>query len=297
MMNILITIDDNYIEPALTMLFSLKLYNDNLIIHVIYDNLSEKSLDKLKKFVADKKIGELKLYYFNSENLKLTVIKSKYITKTCYFRLYAPFIIKDVDRILYLDPDIVCQAGLEFFYNEDLGDKIIAGCINMLRDDVKFLKKIICDRLKLPYDVDYINSGVLLIDAKKYREFITADEITKFLQDNKNILHFQDQDTINKLFLKKIKIMDTTYNYQINAEDYWKISLDKVLIHYSENNKPWTETYNDPLRAMPYSSLLNKMGRNDEMIRLIGYHSMNNPIQIWRLINKRNNPHKRIKKH
>ena len=46
-----------------------------------------------------------------------------------------------------------------------------------------------------------------------------------------------------------------------------------------------------------YYSLLNKMGRNDEMIRLIGYHSMNNPIQIWRLINRRNNPHKRIKKH
>ena len=43
-MNILVTFDNNYLEPALNMLLSLKRYNDDLIIHIIYDNLSEQSL-------------------------------------------------------------------------------------------------------------------------------------------------------------------------------------------------------------------------------------------------------------
>ena len=39
-MNILVTFDDNYVDATLDMLFSLKQYNDNLIIHILYDNLS-----------------------------------------------------------------------------------------------------------------------------------------------------------------------------------------------------------------------------------------------------------------
>ena len=38
-MNILLTIDDNYIDIAENMLYSLRQYNRNLIIHVVYDSL------------------------------------------------------------------------------------------------------------------------------------------------------------------------------------------------------------------------------------------------------------------
>ena len=34
-MNILVTFDDNYVDAALDMLFSLKQYNDNVIIHIL----------------------------------------------------------------------------------------------------------------------------------------------------------------------------------------------------------------------------------------------------------------------
>ncbi len=288
-MNILITVDDNYIDVALNMLFSLRLYNENLTIHSIYDDsLSKKSIEKLKNFIESNDIGELKLYYIDSKKLNLSVIKSEYITKTCYLRLFSPFIIKDVDRLLYLDPDIVCQGSLEEFYNTDLGNYIIAGCRNMLRSDVVFLHYDICERLKLPFDLEYINSGVLLIDTKKYRDFAPLETINEFLQKNKNILDFQDQDTINSIFFLKIKVMDNTYNYQINAADYWNVNLDSVLIHYSEGKKPWKDTYPDTYRALPYYVLLLKMGKVEEAKRLIHAHSKNNEDRIIELLY--NNP-------
>ena len=289
MMNILITVDNNYLEIALKMLYSVKLYNNDLRIYVIYDDLTTESIEKLRSFVNDNKIGIIKFYYLDSEKLNLSVINSDYLTKTCYLRLYSPFIITDVDRLLYLDPDIVCQGSLKELYNTDLGDCIIAGCKNMLRDEVKDLHKHICKRLKLPYDTDYINSGVLLIDTNKYREFTSPEKINKFIQDNKKTLEYQDQDTINSVFYKKIKIMDNTYNYQINAENYWKITLDKILIHYSEGKKPWKETYDDTFRAMPYYYLLSIMGKRQELMELVQYHSMNNPQYVFDIINARKN--------
>ena len=56
-MNILITVDDNYIDIATKMLYSLKLYNNRLIIHVIYDNLSSSSINMLKEFIKENNIG------------------------------------------------------------------------------------------------------------------------------------------------------------------------------------------------------------------------------------------------
>ena len=279
-MNILITIDDNYLDIAMDMLYSLKLNNKKLTIHLIYDNLSKESIDKLSYFIKENKIGILKSYYFDSRELDLSVIKNDYITTTCYFRLFAPFIIEDVDRLLYLDPDIVCQKNIEELYNIDLEDKIIAGSINMLKRDVMFLKEIICNTIRIPIESDYINSGMLLIDTKKYREFISINTLKDFLKENKNILEYQDQDAINILFNKKIKIVDNNWNYQINAADWWNIHLDNAIIHYSESKKPWKEDYDDTYRAMPYYNLLYKKGEYHKLQHLLSIHSKNESLHI-----------------
>lgn len=196
-MDILITVDDNYIEQAYPMLFSVSKYVSDLTVHIIYDNLSDKSIHELEDFMLKNKIGDLKTYYFDTKELNLSVIKTEYITTTCYFRLYAPYIIKDVDRLLYLDPDIVCRGDLEKLMSLDMGDKIIAACPNMLKLKSKFLKNIILRHLRLPKDTTYVNSGVLLIDMQKYREFLPIEKLNQFLQYNCSILEYHDQDTIN----------------------------------------------------------------------------------------------------
>lgn len=280
-MNILITVDDNYIDVALDMLYSLKLYNDNLVIHVIYDNLSRESVIRLKNYIYAYNIGELKLYHFDQNDFELSVGKIEYLTKTCYLRLYAPYIIKDVDRILYLDPDIVCLDSLDELYNTDLGDNVLGAAPNMLRKDVEYLKEIMLNSLKLPLDSEYVNSGVLLIDMNKYRESLSLEGLNTFLKNNNHTIEYQDQDTINFLFNRKIKILDNKYNYQINAVDWWKIDLNQVLIHYSEAKKPWKEDYHDLLRARPYYQLLHFKGEDSRIRKLIYHHGLNNAQEIF----------------
>ena len=280
-LDVLITVDDNYAEQASIMLYSLGKYVDNLTIHVIYDNLSKKAIQKLEKFIVDHDIGILKTHFFDTKELNLSVIKTDYITTTCYFRLYAPYIIKDVDRLLYLDPDIICQGSLEELFHLDMGDSIIAACPNMLKVKTAFLKKIILKNLHLPKDTIYVNSGVLLIDMQKYRDYMPVEKLNQFLQDNKDILEYHDQDTLNSLFLGKIHFLDQTYNYQINSVDWWKLDLNQTMIHYSEAKKPWKEDYNDTYRAKPYYQILRELGEVEQLKKLIQSHSSNSVSLLY----------------
>ena len=272
----MITIDDNYLEVAFNLLLSLKKYHKDLVIHVIYDNLSAKSVKKLMNFVEEEKIGVVQLYYFDFSSSDFSIIQNDYISTTCYFRLYAPYIITDVDRLLYLDPDIICQKNLEDLYNTDLGDNIIGACPNMLRDNTWYLKDIILENLHLPYETEYVNSGVLLIDMKKYREYLPMEILNDFLHEKKDIIEYQDQDTLNCLFLDKIKILPNYYNYQINAVDLWNLNFDQALIHYSEAKKPWKKDYADIVRGRPYYEFLHELGRDKELKELMMQHGYNN---------------------
>lgn len=280
-MDILVTADSNYIDEVSKMLYSLKRYHSDLVIHLVYDNLSSEALDRLKNFIDNYNIGVLKTYYFDSSKLNLFVIKTDYITTTCYLRLYAPYIIPDVERLLYLDPDIVCQANLDELYHMDMGDNIIAACPNMLKENVAFLKELVLRQLSLPLDTVYINSGVLLIDMQKYRDFISFDGITAFLKENMNILEYHDQDTINCIFHGKILILDNTYNYQINAVDWWNLKMNQHIIHYSESTKPWKDDYYDVFRARPYYQILYELGETEKLKQLIQSHSSNSVSMLY----------------
>lgn len=286
-MNILITIDDNYLEPAFNMLYSLKHFNNKLIIYIIYDNLSQQSIDRLSNFINNN-IGDLYFYYFDSKMLGFDEIKSEYITKTCYFRLFAPYIINDIDRLLYLDPDIVCQGSIDELYNVDLEDNIVAACPNMLREDVSNWNDICLMTLQLPLDTNYVNSGVLLMDINKYKNFISLEYLIKFIQEKNTEYNSQDQDILNKLFYNRIKVMDNKYNYQINATDRQKINFNNILIHYSEAKKPWKDDYLDTYRAIPYYKVLHLTGQDTKLESLIIKHSLNNAYAVMDLIKNGN---------
>lgn len=291
-MNILITFDDNYVDATLDMLFSLKQYNDNLIIHILYDNLSEESINKVKKYVENNNIGKLKFYYYGTDTKDISVIKTEYITKSCYLRLYAPYIVNE-KRLLYLDPDIVCQGSIEELYNMDLGDNIIAASENMLQTDMEYLREIMLDGIALPENATYFNSGVLLIDTEKYKDYVALHQLDEFLKARSDTLEYHDQDALNFLFYKKIKRIENIYNYQINAVDWWNLSYANILVHYSEAAKPWKLDYDDPARAMPYYELLHAKGEDNKLKELLQSHAKNNAELRYKFItgelNKKDN--------
>lgn len=257
-MNILVAIDNNIVEELKVMLQSIKINNDcDLNIYLAYNDLTKKNISKLKKYVEKEKLGNITFFYVECNfNIKENL---KHITPTTYIRLFAPFYLDaEIDKILYLDYDIICTGSIIDFYNTDFSNKTIVGC-----PDFYLYNK----------SPNYINAGVLLINLKKYREITNVEVITKYINDNYDDLAYQDQDVINNLFVDEILLADTTYNYQINTVneeyDYAK------LIHYESPEKPWLESYNQPIKAIPYYNLLAKLGEKERAKQLSIKHFKN----------------------
>ncbi len=253
-MNILVCVDDNYILILQDMLLSLSFYNKNLNIYLIYSNIKKENLEKLDNYIKTNKIGKLISIKFNLDiNFP---IKIDYISKETYYRLYAPYILpNDIDRILYLDSDIICRGNILDFYNTDFDNNIIVGIENFDASNYKYNI-----RLELEKDNKYINAGVLLINVNKYKKQFKVEDFNNFISKNSNILDYQDQDVINTMFYKKIKTTNNNYNFQItNIIGY---EYNPILVHYTHKIKPWNENYNYPNKAKYYYEFLEKKNVN-----------------------------------
>ncbi len=263
-MNILVTINKKYLLMLKDLLLSLALYNKNLNIYLFHEQLDKKDTEELTKYIEDKNIGKLYTYFLN---LKIKFPKHiDYISKETYFRLYAPYYLpKDMDRILFLDADIICNGNISLLYNMDFDDNILIGCENFDKNNFLYKK-----RLGIPNEKKYINAGVLLINLSLYRNYISKEEIDQFIVDNYEILEYQDQDVINKLFFNKIKIADCKYNYQINMirKDFG----ERVLTHYTTASKPWFESDYRKKYAIDFYTFLDKIGAYNRLELLKNKH-------------------------
>ena len=259
--NILISIDESYVEHAIDTIYSIILCNDVFInLYLVYNDLSEESIKKIADFMRDNNIGVLKSYYIDLTDLDLPIHKD-YISTTTYCRLFAPFIIEDkIDRILYLDCDIICAGSIMDFYNSSFGRNIIVACENLVIEERAEFNMWRNTELELPEDNHYINAGVLLININKYRKFTSVQEINNFIKNNYDKLFLQDQDVINKMFYGYIKLGSIKNNYQVNSIDLDVEGIDCNLVHYSEEQKPWNENYADLNKAMYYYSFLKEKG-------------------------------------
>lgn len=286
--NILISIDDNYIIHAKELIYSIIMHNDvNLNVYVIYgDELSSNSINELSKYLDNNNYGKLYPIHFDSDKslFKMTI---DYISVTTYFRLFAPFLLpEEMDRILYLDCDILCNGKIDDLYDTEFDDNVIVGCMNMLPSHLLVWSIVNNRRLELPDNYKYMNAGVLLMNLKKFREKTSIDDSFSFIKDNSHRFLFQDQDVINKMFCNDIKLVDNIFNYQINPAS-WDGKTDKIrLVHYSEKDKPWNKDFKNIRKGLFYYKLLVKMGRVEEAKNLITEQCVRLAENVWDEVNK-----------
>ena len=168
------------------------------------------------------------------------------------------FLPTDLDKILYLDPDILIINSIEKLYNLEMDDCLYAAAYHD-RAAVNGINRL---RLK-PYGIDeYYNSGVLLYNLKLQRKEIDEKEIFDFVEKNKNSLILPDQDILNALYSKSIKpINEILYNYDPRYYNYYKLmsngkyNLDYIIynssiIHFCGKQKPWKKGYSGRFHSL-----------------------------------------------
>lgn len=244
-MNLLVTLDSNYVHQLLVMLKSIEVSNpyESLTVYILHTRLTEFDLALIKRSFPRYKFVPI----VPDDSLFDGAHFTKRITKETFYRLLlCDYLPDDVDRILYLDPDTVVLKGLSPLYNHDFGKKCFVGAGHTGGVVEWFNKK----RLNMSNDSTYINAGVMMINVNNCRKIIRKGDIRRLI-DKKGALLFQaDQDIFNALYYEYTDYVCADV-YNLDEHTYRKHRLNRdyitdntVIIHYDGKNKPWNEDYN-----------------------------------------------------
>lgn len=261
--DILVCFQHNFVMPCGVMIKSL-LYNNQdseICIHAIIDpDVTDLDIRNIQT-VAEDYNNECVVKFYKIDDDIIDILppsSNKRFDRSVYYRLFAPSILPDdIEKVLYLDCDIIVMGSLEPLWDLNFTNAI-AAVMNQTQD-VSTL-----NRLGLTAETDYYNSGVLLISLKYWRTFHVEEQMINYIGTHSSCILNPDQDTINVVLRGNIVKLPIKYNLQsgfLYKTDYLKIDylrikdeLDEaikkpVMIHYTGWDKPWMKKCYHPFKS------------------------------------------------
>lgn len=258
MSNLLFCINSSYVDLFTLAIFSVKRSGrlGNSDIYVINADLGQAEWERIER-LADQNTR------FHNVSFDKTILKDAPTTarypQEIYYRLFAPILLPDnIDRILYMDADVICINSLAELYDSDIEEYCFTGCTHTR----KALTHINAIRLGLGAGSDspYLNTGVLLMNLDALRKNFDAEKLFSFIEKKGRSLMLPDQDLLMALYGDSTRLVDyTRYNlsdrmlrlYNLNHPSK-KLALSDVasstsIIHYCGRYKPWKAGYRGQL--------------------------------------------------
>ncbi|RLM28306.1 glycosyltransferase family 8 protein [Brenneria salicis] len=237
-------IDKNFIFGAAISATSILINNSiPLSFHFFTDYIDDDIIDRFKSMVKKFRTN-ICIYKVNTEILN--ELPQERWPCSAYFRIVAfDYLADTIDRLFYLDADVMCKGDLSSLKQIDFNNAICA-----IVPDIHSTQEQAATRLKKPELIEcYFNSGVMYMQLKRWNEYQLTKKTLSFIQDNLT-LRYPDQDALNILLYNKTIILPRKFNciYSIKSElkdkhhqDYRKIITDEtILIHYVGTTKPWS---------------------------------------------------------
>jgi len=253
-MNIFVTLDRNYRQPLRVMLLSLFMNNseETFDIWLAGEGFTKEDQQNIQRLCE--RFGHQLHMVEVPQNAFAGAPVIRYYSKAMYYRLLAAQILPDtLDKVLYLDPDLLIINSIRPLYDVELGDWPFAAATHEGLTGVS--TQVARIRLSTPDGEAYFNSGVLLMNLKKMREQVDPQRVFHYADQKRSTLILPDQDILNGMFWDKIKLIDEgIWNYDArkyqsyliasqNDKDVDWVMHHTAILHFCGKNKPWKKKY------------------------------------------------------
>lgn len=220
-----------------------------------------------------------------------------HITIETYFRLFIQDIMKDYEKVLYLDGDMIVKKDIATLFAESVDGYILAavrdvdmaGVYNSNTVDAENTldpkrKNYIDNMLGLEEPFNYFQAGVLLLNLGEMRKAFSVQEAVNLASSDD--WEYLDQDVLNVLAKNRVKYLDPAWNVLYDWEfvrirdviskapahmfkDYMRSRTDPFIIHYGGTIKPWSrpdcdygeEYWKVAKRSVFYELIVGRMAR------------------------------------
>ena len=254
---------------SITSLFENNKDVDEIVVYVIDNGISDINKKRLQKTAEKYSRSLIFVPKIDLEKISHTQIYVGRWNIGTFFRLYLSSILpQSVERVIYIDCDMIIRKPLYDVYTMDLGACSVAGADDCRSDLYRI--EIGCQ----PGTV-YINNGFMLIDLKKWRNENTEKDFTNFITQRKGDLTYMDQAPLNGILGSRNQIyelapkynaqrifFDFSYNelmrlrkpeHHLSEEEYQEATIDPVIIHFTpvfiSGTRPWQKKDNHPFAS------------------------------------------------
>jgi lipopolysaccharide biosynthesis glycosyltransferase len=226
--------------------------------YILSDAISEQN--KKKIYTLQQQFNCCRIEFINLDMRVFSEFESggkygenNYITLSTYARYLIPELKPDIDRAIFLDPDIIVLRDIKLLWDENL-DNYALGAIPKVGIKTRLY---LAERktLQLSDQHAYFNAGVLLMDCAKWRENDITPKLFETDKQIRNVKLFKSQEPLNKYFDNNYKRLDCKYNfltdnYDVNREielfanlpeDYLRQQESEMVIRHFNGRfgKPW----------------------------------------------------------
>ena len=259
MIQIVCCTDDNYAFNFAVLAQSILDHHpaDAVAFHLMHSELSEYSSRGIQEFARASGI-ELHTYPID-ESIFENLPRISYFGIATYFRFLIPELLPaTLDRVLYLDMDIIVDGRLEPLWATPL-----EGCSAAVVEDG------VPAHLGALAPATYFNAGVMLINMAYWRTEDVKGRALAAMMEHAAIIRYGDQDALNIVLANSKRMVDRKWNAHMMMDKALMRraargqigSADRpVVIHFNQKIKPWmfnckhayTRQYREILSRTPF---------------------------------------------
>ena len=251
MIDIVLCTDENYVMPTGVLIYSILVTNaqKEITFHIVSAGISKKGQEMLSSLIKEK-TKHIAFYTIDKEILKDCPIREEdHISLATYYRILFPTILpQSIDRVLYLDSDILCVDNIDSLWNTDISKYSAAVIIDIYNDDIRRY-----NRLQYEAFSGYFCGGVMLINLAYWREHDIQNKTLTFISQYPDRCIAHDQDALNYILKGTLLFVHPRYNVQLDFfAPYSTLFVDRkyfpslteathnpCLLHFTGSEKPW----------------------------------------------------------
>ena len=247
-MNIITALNKRYIPYTVVMITSLAINNKVPIdVYLLHSELSKEDLSSIKKALDDYHITIHELFVERRLFSSKLPCNDQWSVETYYRLMMLDLLPENVDRILYLDGDMVINGSLKDIYDLDFAGMDIVAC-----DDKCGLNTVESygpknrSMLKEAYESGYryFNAGVMLMNLRQMRDNYSFKTYLDAIEAWNYEMEAPDQDILNWVHWKKVGYIDCQV-YDLFARvahnagiTYEEVKKAVIIVHFA-GAKPW----------------------------------------------------------
>ena len=251
-MHIAFSADDNYAQHLGVTLASLLMHlRPGVVphIYIIDGGISAQNKARIEEL---KSIRDFRVEYLTIDPAEYTgfPLTARHKSVAIYFRLKLPQLLPHLDKVLYLDIDIVVEDDLFPLYETALEPDIWLAAVFEPDVNVPFTTSIGMDRTDL-----YFNSGVMVMNLAALRNIDFDARCRNFAFRYHDAILYLDQDVLNYVCRGHVQALDPRFNLIAHFSNkagrvqelnscYDSFTINRAIkhpaiVHFLGKYKPW----------------------------------------------------------